>query len=98
MTDIERLFRLMWSVVKAIDTELVAHQQAIKALRLARDPEDVDATLAYARQSPALHEAMRQKYDVALETWLRTVPESLQVKEALKRFEDLDSQHQKYRQ
>jgi len=97
MTSVEKAlvnaFTNVWHVLKAADTDLEAHKNAIAAL-LTEHPnlkEFLNARLVSARQAPALRQLMNQKYARVLDTFLQTIPDAetgLTVQEALENIHD----------
>ncbi|VVB52992.1 Uncharacterised protein [uncultured archaeon] len=86
-------FARAWRLLKEADTEIEARQATFTAL-LTEHPnlkEFLDARLASARQSPALHEKMNQKYASILGTSIRKLPDDIH-QEVRERFESLDAE------
>jgi hypothetical protein len=73
-------FTEIWQTLKAADTDLQAHKNAIQALLTKRPDlaESLNAYLAVARQDRALADSIKKKYSLILETYVRTLPESEQ--------------------
>jgi hypothetical protein len=81
-TKAKSLLRIVFSELKKRHTELRAYQMAFAALKESLKhnhpdfPALADGALTVARVSPALHETMRQQYDVPLEKFLEQVSQA----------------------
>ncbi len=81
-TKAKSLIQTIISEFKKMGTELAAYEMTFANLKeaLKRDYPDfvalADGSLAGARVSPALHETIRQRYDVPLEMFLAQVSQA----------------------
>ncbi len=75
-------FAKIWRVLKTADIELQAYKNAVEVILLVHPNlrESLDACLVSARQNDALLTKIEGKYALILETSIRRLPESLQLK------------------
>jgi hypothetical protein len=86
--DLLDLIKFLVPQMKNAETELTAYRMTLEAFKqvFPQHTQLLDATLATSRQSPALADLMRKKWDEPLERFLQRESESPTVEGALEMF------------